>query len=92
MTRENSSYTQIWNSLTRQQKIALKAVIDEGGKDLRSAGGVARYGLAASSMHKILKALDSRGLIREEEGLGSIRYRLEDPFVARWLRLVQSGS
>jgi DNA-binding IclR family transcriptional regulator len=53
---------------------------------------LARYGLAASSMHKILIALDSRGLIREEEELGSIRYRLEDPFFARWLRLVQSGS
>jgi uncharacterized protein len=92
VTRENSSYTQIWNSLNRQQKIALKAVIDEGGKDLRSAEVLARYGLAASSMHKTLKALDSRGLIREEEDLGSIRYRLEDPFLARWLRLVQSGS
>jgi DNA-binding transcriptional ArsR family regulator len=92
ITRENSSYTQIWNSLNRQQKIALKAVIDEGGKDLRSAEVLARYGLAASSMHKTLKALDSRGVIREEEDLGSIRYRLEDPFLARWLRLVQSGS
>lgn len=92
VTRENSSYTQIWNSLNRQQKIALKAVIDEGGKGLRSAAVLARFGLAASSMHKILIALDSRGLIREEEELGSIRYRLEDPFLARWLRLVQLGS
>jgi len=92
VTRENSSYTQIWNSLTRQQKIVLKAVIDEAGKDLRSAQVLARYGLAASSMHNTLKALDYRGLIREEEGLGSIRYRLEDPFLARWLHLVQSGS
>src|SRR6202789_525319 len=50
VTRDNSSYTQIWNSLNRQQKTALKAVIDEGGKDLRSAGALARYGLAASSM------------------------------------------
>jgi AAA+ ATPase superfamily predicted ATPase len=92
VTRENSSYTQIWNSLTRQQKIALKAVIDEGGQGLRSAKVLARYGLASSSMHKTLKALDSRGLIREEEDIGSIRYRLEDPFLARWLHLVQSGS
>jgi uncharacterized protein len=92
VTRENSSYTQIWNSLNRQQKTALKAVIDEGGKDLRSAETLARYGLAASSMHKTLKALDSRGLIREEEDIGSTRYRLEDPFIARWLRLVQSGN
>ena len=90
MTRENSSYTQIWNSLNRQQTIALKAVIGEGGMDLRSAQVLARYGLAASSMHKTLKT--SRGLIREEEDLGSIRYRLEDPFLARWLHLVQSGN
>jgi DNA-binding IclR family transcriptional regulator len=70
----------------------LKTVIYEGGKDLRSAEVLARNGLAASSMHKILKVLDSRGLIREEEELGSIRYGLEDPFLARWLRLVQSGG
>ena len=92
VTRENSSYTQIWNSLARQQKIALKAVIDEGGTDLRSAGVLARYGIAASTMHKMLKVLDSRGLVREDETVGSIRYRLEDPFFARWLRLVQAGA
>ena len=92
VTRENSSYTQIWNNLTRRQKIALKAVINEGGKGLRSAGVLAQYGLAASTMHKMLNTLDSRGLIREEESIGSIRYRLEDPFFSRWLRLVQAGA
>ena len=92
VTRENSSYTQIWNSLARQQKIALKAVIEEGGVDLRSAAVLARYGIGASTMHKMLKILDTRGLIREEEVIGSIRYRLEDPFFARWLRLVQEGA
>jgi hypothetical protein len=92
VTRENPSYTQIWNSLARQQKIALKAVIDEGGRDLRSAAVLARYGIAASTMHKMLKVLDSRGMVREDETMGSIRYRLEDPFFARWLRLVQSGA
>jgi AAA+ ATPase superfamily predicted ATPase len=92
VNRENSSYTQLWNSLTRQQKVALKAVIDERGVDLRSAAVLARYGIAASTMHKMLKVLDSRGLIREEESIGSIRYRLEDPFFARWLRLVQLGT
>jgi AAA+ ATPase superfamily predicted ATPase len=92
VTRENSSYTQIWNSLARQQKIALKAVIEEGGTDLRSAAVLARYGIAASTMHKMLKVLDSRGLVREEETIGSIRYRLEDPFFARWLRLVQASA
>ena len=92
VTRGNSSYGQIWNSLTRQQKIAFKAVIEEKGTDLRSAEVLARHGIAASTMHKVLKALDSRGLVREEEAIGSIRYRLEDPFFSRWLRLVQAGS
>ena len=92
VTQDNSSYTQIWNSLTRQQKVALKAVIEEEGTDLRSAEVLARYGIAASTMHKVLKALDSRGLVREEEAIGSIRYRLEDPFFSRWLRLVQAGN
>src|SRR5260370_42441074 len=82
----------MWNSLARQQKIALKAVIEEGGTDLRSAAVLARYGIAASTMHKMLKVLDSRGLVREEETIGSIRYRLEDPFFARWLRLVQANA
>ena len=60
----------------RPQKIALKAVIEEGGTDLRSAAVLARYGIAASTMHKMLKVLDSRGLVREEETIGSNRYRL----------------
>jgi hypothetical protein len=61
-------------------------------RDLRSAEVLAPYGLATSFMHETLKALESRGLIREEEDLGSIRYRLEDPFFACRLRLAQSGN
>ena len=33
-------------------------------------------------MHKTLKALDARGVVREDEALGTIRYRLENPFFA----------
>jgi AAA+ ATPase superfamily predicted ATPase len=91
VTRENPSYTQLWNSLTKHQKFALKAVIGEGGTNLRSAEVLARFGVAASTMHKMLKTLDSRGVVREEEKIGSIRYRLEDPFFAHWLRLAQAG-
>ncbi len=92
VTRENPSYTQLWNSLTQQQKIALKAVIEQGGARLRSAVVLSRYGLASSTMHKMLKALDTRGVIREEEAIGSIRYRLEDPFFAPWLRRAQRAA
>lgn len=89
VARENAAYTQIWNSLTRSQKIAVKAVIMERGTNLRAAPVLARYGLAASTMHRTLEALDDRGIVREDEELGSIRYRLEDPFLAHWLRMVQ---
>lgn len=92
VTRENPAYTQLWNSLTKQQKIALKAVIEQGGVSLRSAAVLSRYGLASSTMHKMLKALDTRGVVREEEAIGSIRYRLEDPFFASWLRLAQRAA
>jgi DNA-binding transcriptional ArsR family regulator len=90
VSRENPSYTQLWNSLTRAQKLATKAVIEERGINLRAAPTLARYGMPSSSMHKALGALEERGIVREEEGIGSIRHRLEDPFLARWLRWAQS--
>jgi hypothetical protein len=92
VTRENPSYTQLWNSLTKQQKIALKAVIEQSGENLRSAAVLSRYGLPSSTMHKTLKAMDARGVVREEEAIGTIRYRLEDPFFAPWLRLAQRAG
>lgn len=91
VTRENPSYTQLWNSLNQPHKKVLRAVIDESGTKLRSAEILARYGVASSTMHKTLKILDHRGIIREEETIGAIRYRLEDPFFAAWLRQVQAG-
>ncbi len=90
VARENAAYTQIWNSLTQAQKIAVKAVILEKGTNLRAAPVLARYALAASTMHRALKILDDRGIVREDESVGSIRYRLEDPFLAHWLRMVQA--
>jgi hypothetical protein len=89
VARENPSYTQLWNSLTKQQKLVLKAAIEEGGTNLRSAPVLQRYGIPASTMHKALKALDDRGILREDETIGSIRYRLEDPFLGHWLKAVQ---
>ena len=34
--------------------------------------------------------VDDKGIIREEETLGSIRFRTEDPFFGHWLRELQS--
>lgn len=91
VARENPSYTQLWNSLTRAQKIATRAVIDERGVNLRAAATLARYGLPAATMHKALSALESRGIVREDEAIGSIRHRLQDPFFAHWLKWAQGS-
>lgn len=42
-------------------------------------------------MHKTLKILDDKGILREDESEASTRYRLEDPFFGAWLRYVQDG-
>ncbi len=89
---DDPAYTHIWVSLTTIQKKALKAVIGSGGTSLLSKGVTDEHGLAPASMQKALKALDRRGLIREEQLTGTVRWRLDDPFLATWLRLAQSTS
>lgn len=75
------------------QPVALESVIEQRGANLRSAAVLSRYGLASSTAHKTLKALNARGVVREEEPIEAIRYRLEDPFFAPWLRLAdQAGA
>ena len=40
-------------------------------------------------MQRALQALDARGVVREDEDAGRIRYRLEDPFLATWIAEAQ---
>jgi uncharacterized protein len=87
--QENPAYMQLWQSLTRAQKKALKAVIERHGRELLARDTLETHGLAASSMQRALQALDLRGVIREEEEPGRMRYRLEDPFLAAWIAQVQ---
>ncbi len=89
---DDPAYTHIWVSLTAVQKKALKAVVGRGGTNLLSKSVADEHGLAPASMQKALKALDRRGLIREEQSTGAVRWRLDDPFLATWLRLAQSTS
>jgi hypothetical protein len=41
-------------------------------------------------MQKALKALNDRGIIREQQSLGDARLRLDDPFLATWLKAAQA--
>ena len=86
---ENPAYTQIWTNLTRAQKTALKAVIEEGGRELLGRAVLQRHDLAASTMQRALQALDTMGIVREDESGGAIRFRLEDPFFPAWLAVAQ---
>jgi hypothetical protein len=50
-----------------------------------------QYGLAVASMQKALKALVDRGIVREEQVLGDNRLRLDDPFLATWLKVARTA-
>lgn len=86
---ENPAYAQIWTNLTRAQKSALKAVIEEKGTGLLGRVVLHRVGLAASTMQRALEGLGALGIVRQDEAAGAIRFRLEDPFFAAWLAAAQ---
>ena len=88
VSRDDPFYTQAWNGLSSTQQKALLAAAREGGTGLFAGALVQAYGLSSpSTMRTALKALVQAGIAREEEQRGSVRYRLEDPFFAAWLRL-----
>lgn len=86
---DDPAYSQLWLSLTTVQKKALRAVIGTSGRLLLSKAVNDQYGLAVASMQKALKALTDRGIVREEQVLGDVRLRLDDPFFATWLKAVR---
>jgi hypothetical protein len=87
--REDPAYTQVWSSLTRNQKKALKAVIASGGRQLQSARVSREFGLPSSSMQAAVEALVARHLVRPDPLGGEVRYRLVDPFLAAWIAEAQ---
>jgi GTP-sensing pleiotropic transcriptional regulator CodY len=87
---EDPAYTQIWTSLRRNQKTAIKAIIGEEGRGLLSSAVSRRYGISTASMQTALKQLEQGNLIDSERRKGQARYRLIDPFFAAWLRVMQA--
>ena len=78
-------YTQLWNSLTAIQQKTLVAVIQERGANLQSMKVARAVGTGPSTVRRSLQALIARDVLREEERLGSVRIRFEDPFFAQWI-------
>ncbi|HEV3052211.1 MAG TPA: AAA family ATPase [Longimicrobium sp.] len=89
--REDPAYTQIWTTLRRNQKTAIKAVIGEGGTALFSSKVSRAYHISTASMQTALRQLEEASLLRSEQRDGQTRYHLIDPFFAAWLRVVQTA-
>jgi len=89
--REDTLYTQVWLTLRKNQKAALKAVIGEGGASLMSSGVARKHNISVASLQTALRQLEENQHIRQERSLGNARYRLVDPFFAAWLRKSQSA-
>ncbi|HET6567536.1 MAG TPA: ATP-binding protein [Rhodothermales bacterium] len=89
--RDDPFYTQTWNRLTSTQQKALLALVRSSGEGLFAKDTLRTYGVASSTMRTALEALVRVGIARQEETLGSVRLRLEDPFFASWMKLFVAG-
>jgi uncharacterized protein (UPF0147 family) len=89
--RDDPAYTQIWITLRRNQKSAIKAVISEEGTGLLSSRVARSYHISTASMQTALKQLEEASLLRSERRDGHSRFCLIDPFFAAWLRVVQAA-
>jgi DNA-binding transcriptional ArsR family regulator len=86
--RSDPIYTQIWTSLSASQRKALLALLRERGHGLASTEVSRRYGVPVPTMQKALKALEAKGIIREEQVRGAVKLRAEDPLFSAWIELV----
>lgn len=89
--RDDPFYTQTWNSLVATQQKALMAVVAGDGQGMQSQEVLSAHGLAAATMQTAVRALVKKGILRYEEARGSVRYRLEDPFLGAWVEAFVNG-
>ncbi len=90
LRRDDPFYTQLWNTLSPQQRKALIAVIRMRGVNLLSKDSLKVSGLPNSTMQQAIKALKDKEILRDEEKLGARISRFEDPFFAGWIMMVTS--
>jgi hypothetical protein len=86
VVREADRYRAIWNSLTRNQKLVLRALAADVS-DPFAHGAVPE--LAPSSVQRSLESLRNRKLLVD----AASTHRLDDPYFARWVtRYAMSDS
>jgi hypothetical protein len=85
--QHDAFYTQVWNQQTVNQQKALIACIETEGRNMLSIKITHSTKKGPGTIKRALESLVSRDILREEESLGQIRYRFEDPFFARWISM-----
>lgn len=84
--RDGPFYLTVWNGLTTVQQRVLVAAINQRGVAMTSAAVTQSNRITPSTMSKTLKLLEARQILRREEQKEFVRWRLEDPFFAAWMR------
>ena len=89
--QHDAFYTQVWNQQTVNQQKVLIACIETGGRNMLSIKITHSMKKGPGTIKRALESLVARDILREEEKLGQIRYRFEDPFFARWISMFTAG-
>jgi len=76
-----SQFAYLWDTLTLNQKRALKLIAGTAGKNLFAAENLDRFGFrTASQVTAALASIEKMGLLDKNE-----TWRIHDPFFKRWL-------
>jgi hypothetical protein len=74
-------YSYVWDSLTLNQRRALKLIAGTAGKNIFAAHNLDRFGFrAASQVTAALSNLEKGGVLDKNKG-----WRIHDSFFKRWL-------
>ena len=80
--RQIAEFSTEWETLTINQRRALKLVASSGGRNLFTADKLSMYGFrTASQLSTAFQGLVKRGLLDKNE-----EYRIHDPLFRRWLQ------
>ena len=76
-------YSYAWDSLTLNQKRALKLIAETAGKFIFAAENLDRFGFrTASQVTAALKSVEKTGILDKNK-----EWKIHDPFFKRWLLL-----
>ena len=84
LKNREAEFINIWESLTLNQRRALKLIAATGGKSIYSADNLSRLGFrSASQISKALELLLKKELVSKNE-----RYSIQDVLFKRWIEMI----